>query len=156
MTFADINTWADFEGALEPLGKKAKGDAFEELTYWFFRLNEVHASQYDEVWRWSDVPERVKEALNLPDQDLGIDLLLQKGSEYHAVQCKYHTNRHANVTFREVATFLSVLESNDLISLGYICSSANGLSANFQKVSQNTKQVQRVLSRLNYSEHSKE
>lgn len=28
MTFADINTWADFEGALEPLGKKAKGDAF--------------------------------------------------------------------------------------------------------------------------------
>ena len=77
MTFTDINTWADFEGALEPLGKKAKGDAFEELTYWFFRLNEVHASQYDEVWRWSDVPERVKEALNLPDQDLGIDLLLQ-------------------------------------------------------------------------------
>jgi len=146
MIFADINTWADFEGALEPLGQKAKGDAFEELTYWFFRLNEVHASQYDEVWRWSDVPERVKEALNLPDQDLGIDLLLQKGSEYHAVQCKYHTNRHANVTFREVATFLSVLESNDLISLGYICSSANGLSANFQKVSQNTKQVQRVLS----------
>lgn len=146
MTFTDINSWADFEGALEPLGKKAKGDAFEELTYWFFRLNEVHASQYDKIWRWSDVPERVKEALNLPDQDLGIDLLLQKGSEYHAVQCKYHTNRHANVTFREVATFLSVLESNDLISLGYICSSANGLSANFRKVSQNTKQVQRVLS----------
>jgi len=46
MTFADINSWADFEGALEPLGKKAKGDAFEELTYWFFRLNEVHDEEF--------------------------------------------------------------------------------------------------------------
>ena len=116
------------------------------MTYWFFRLNEVHASQYDEVWRWSEVPERVKSALNLPGQDIGIDLLLQKGQEYHAVQCKYHTNRHANVTFREVATFLSVLESNKRIVLGYLCSSANGFSANFEKVNQHTKQVQRILS----------
>ena len=146
MTFATTNSWAEFEAALAPLGKKAKGDAFEELTYWFFRLNEVHASQYEEVWLWADVPQQVKEELNLPDQDLGIDLLLKKGKEYHAVQCKYHTNHHANVSFREVATFLSVLESNDRISLGYICSSANGMTANFEKVSKNTKQIQRILS----------
>ena len=95
---------------------------------------------------WADVPQQVKEELNLPDQDLGIDLLLKKGTEYHAVQCKYHTNHHANVSFREVATFLSVLESNDRISLGYICSSANGMTANFEKVGKNTKQIQRILS----------
>lgn len=53
MTFAAINSWAEFEAALAPLGKKAKGDAFEELTYWFFRLNEVHASQYEQVWLWA-------------------------------------------------------------------------------------------------------
>ena len=47
--FDQINSWADFESALLPLGKKAKGDAFEELTELFFRVNEVHASQYDEV-----------------------------------------------------------------------------------------------------------
>ena len=146
MTFDAINSWTEFEAALTPLGKKAKGDAFERLTYWFFLLNEVHASQYEEVWLWADVPQQVKEELNLPDQDLGIDLLLKKGTEYHAVQCKYHTNHHANVSFREVATFLSVLESNDRISLGYICSSANGMTANFEKVSKNTKQIQRILS----------
>ena len=146
MTFATTNSWAEFEASLAPLGKKAKGDAFERLTYWFFLLNEVHASQYEEVWLWADVPQQVKEELNLPDQDLGIDLLLKKGTEYHAVQCKYHTDHHANVSFREVATFLSVLESNDRISLGYICSSANGMTANFEKVSKNTKQIQRILS----------
>lgn len=146
MTIDAINSWTEFEAALAPLGKKAKGDAFERLTYWFFLLNEVHASQYEEVWLWADVPQQVKEELNLPDQDLGIDLLLKKGTEYHAVQCKYHTDHHANVSFREVATFLSVLESNDRISLGYICSSANGMTANFEKVSKNTKQIQRILS----------
>ena len=96
MTFATINSWAEFEAALAPLGKKAKGDAFEELTYWFFRLNEVHASQYEEVWLWADVPQQVKEELNLPDQDLGIDLLLKKGKDYQAVQCKYHPNHRPN------------------------------------------------------------
>ena len=144
--FNAINCWADFEGALAPLGKKAKGDAFEALTKWFFRLNEVHASQYDEVWLWAEVPERVKQSLNLPERDLGVDLLLRKGEEYHAVQCKYHTDRHSSVTFRQVSTFLSVLGRNDQITLGYICSSANGMSANLQKVTQNTKQIQRVLS----------
>ena len=145
-SFDGINCWGDFERALLPLSNKGKGDAFEVLVEWFFRLNEVHASQYDEVWRWADVPERVKQTLNLPDRDLGVDLLLKKGAEYHAVQCKYHSDRHSSVTFKQVATFLSVLEGNDFISMGYICSSANGMSANLRKVTENTKQIQGILS----------
>ena len=82
----------------------------------------------------SEVPSKVLEHLNLPAQDLGIDLIAKTGKEYHAIQCKYHSDKTSSVTFKEVSTFLSLLESNKKLTLGYICSSADVTSKNFQKI----------------------
>jgi superfamily II DNA or RNA helicase len=132
--YHSLNTWKDFEQALIPLNKKEKGNAFELLTKYYFQFDPAHRTFYDEVWLFNEVPSRHLEILGLPSQDLGIDLIARVGNEYHAIQCKYHSDKKESVTFREVATFLSLFESNSKISKGYICSSADLTSKNLDKV----------------------
>lgn len=92
----------------------------------------------------SEVPSIVLEHLELPSHDLGIDLIVKTGDEYHAIQCKYHSDKTSNVTFKEVSTFVSLLESTTKLTRGYICSSANNTSKNFQKLK--TKPISTLMS----------
>jgi predicted helicase len=132
--FHSLNSWKVFEQALIPLNKKEKGNAFELLTKYYFQIDPAHRTYYDDIWLFSEVPSKHLEKLGLPSQDLGIDLIARVGDEYHAIQCKYHTDKNESVTFREVATFLSLFESNSKITKGYICSSADLTSKNLDKV----------------------
>ena len=141
--FNNIYTWNDFTSALEILDKKEKGDAFELLTKLYFKLSPKY-SFYDEVWMLSEVPVSVIEELGIPSHDLGIDLIAKNGNEYHAIQCKYHSDKNQSVTFKEVSTFISLLESNAKFTQGYICSSADVTSRNYNKL--NTKPINLVLS----------
>jgi predicted helicase len=126
--------WEEFKSAIDLENNKVKGDTFELLTKLYFQINPEHRSLYDEVWMLTEVPLKVLEYLELPSHDLGIDLIARTGKEYHAIQCKYHSDRNSSITFKEVSTFLSLLESNKNLTLGYICSSADDTSKNFQKV----------------------
>jgi predicted helicase len=65
------------------------------------------------------------------------------GDEYHAIQCKYHQDNSQSVTFKEVSTFISLLESNTKITQGYICSTADITSRIFNKL--NTKPINLLL-----------
>jgi predicted helicase len=121
---------------------KEKGNAFEQLVYAYFKL-EPKYSFYDEVWPFSDVPSLVLEELKLPSQDIGIDLIAKMGDEYHAIQCKYHQDNSQSVTFKEVSTFISLLESNTKITQGYICSTADITSRILGKL--NTKPINLLL-----------
>lgn len=107
--FNDCNSWNDFQSKLLSLNKKEKGDAFELLTKLYFKINPVF-SFYEEVWLFDDVPTKELEYLDLPSHDLGIDLIAKQGNEYHAIQCKYHSDKTSSVTFKEVSTFISLLE----------------------------------------------
>ena len=64
--------------------------------------------------------------------------------EYHAIQCKYHSDKTKNVTRNELDGFLAVLQSRPSLNLGYICSSANGYSKNIEKSV--SKEIQYILS----------
>ncbi|MDA7580164.1 DEAD/DEAH box helicase family protein [Crocinitomicaceae bacterium] len=139
----ECNSWSDFQGRLEFLDNKKKGNAFELLTKLYFKINPVY-SFYDEVWLFDELPTKELEYLELPTQDLGIDLIAKYGNEYHAIQCKYHSNKTSSVTFKEVSTFISLLESNDKITQGYICSSADLTSRNFNKLK--TKPINLIMS----------
>jgi superfamily II DNA or RNA helicase len=141
--FENINHWDDFTSSLEQLNKKEKGDAFELLTKLYFKLSPKY-SFYDEVWMLSDVPTQVIEELGIPSHDLGIDLIAKSGHEYHAIQCKYHSDKKQSVTFKEVSTFISLLESTTKFTQGYICSSADFTSKNYNKLK--TKPINLVLS----------
>jgi superfamily II DNA or RNA helicase len=140
--FIDCNSWGDFQIKLNSLNKKEKGDAFELLTKLYFKINPVF-SFYDEVWMLSEVPQKTLEYLKIPSLDLGIDLIAKNGDEYHAIQCKFHSEIDSSVSFKEVATFISLLEGNKNFTQGYICSSANITSRNFEKIE--TKPITTIL-----------
>ena len=44
------SSWSDFQTQLQHLGKKAKGDAFEQLVHHYFKLSNKFSMLYDEVW----------------------------------------------------------------------------------------------------------
>jgi len=139
----NINCWEDFKSYAEGMpNTKSMGDAFEHLTYLYFKISPKY-SFYDEVYKMSEVPSKVLELLKIPQQDLGIDLIAKVGDEYHPIQCKYHTDKKRSVTFNEVSTFLTQLESNPNFNMGYIASTADTTSSNYDKL--NTKQVQKLL-----------
>ena len=133
-SFFDVPSWDDFEEKLTFLNNKKKGDYFERLTQYYFNLDPRLNSYYDSIWLLSELPEKERAYLGIPSQDLGIDLIAKKGEEYHAIQCKYHTDKNSSVTFNEVSTFISMLEGNPKLSRGYICSTATSTSKNLNKV----------------------
>jgi superfamily II DNA or RNA helicase len=125
------------------LSKKEKGDAFEYITKLYFKIDAKYQF-YDNIWLFSELPAKELEILGLPSQDLGIDIIAKSGDEYHAIQCKFHDDNSKSITFREVATFISLLESNPKLTQGYICSTADSTSHNFQKLK--TKPINLILS----------
>ena len=113
----NINCWNDFKSYTESLpNTKSMGDAFEQLTKLYFQINPLYESIYDNIWLIDEVPEKDLQYLELPRQDLGIDLIAKSGKEYHAIQCKYHSNKNASVTNKEVATFTSLLANKKKLS----------------------------------------
>ena len=130
-----INSWDDFKSYAEALpNTKSMGDAFEHLTKLYFQINPLYISMYDNVWLLEEVPSKILQYLEIPRQDLGIDLIAQCGSEYHAIQCKYHCNKDTSVNNKEVATFTSLLANKKKLNHGYICSTAIKTSTNYNKL----------------------
>ncbi|MCX6172579.1 MAG: DEAD/DEAH box helicase family protein [Flavobacterium sp.] len=137
------NHWIELKATLDGLAKKEMGNVFELLTKLYFIINPKY-SFYDNVWLLNEVPSAVLEHLELPTHDLGIDLIAQWGDEFHAIQCKYHSDYSTSVNFKEVATFISLLEGNAKFTQGYICSTADTTSRNLDKVK--TKRINHLLS----------
>ena len=131
--FDKVNNWDEFNQSLVHLNNKQKGDAFEFLTKLYFLIDHKY-DNYDNIWLLSEVPKKELEIIGLESRDLGIDLIAKKGNEYHAIQCKYHSDKNQNVTFREVSTFISLLGGYDKLTEGYICSSAVSTSKNYDDV----------------------
>ena len=140
--FKNINCWQDFVDKLSSLGNTEKGDAFELLTKCYFKIKPQY-NHYDEVWLLDEVPQNELDYLKITDDDFGIDLIAKDGKEYYAIQCKYHGNKNKNVTYTEVATFLSQVAANKRFTMGYLCSSGIDTSKNYQKVQK--KEIQEIL-----------
>ena len=131
--YSNINNWEEFNNSLVTLNSKQKGDAFESLTKLYFIIDHKYHN-YDNIWLFSDVPKKELEKIGLQPRDLGIDLIAKKGNEYHAIQCKYHSDKSQNVTLNEVSTFLTLLGGYDKLTEGYLCSSAVSTSKNYDDV----------------------
>ncbi len=132
--YSRINNWNDFNKILLSSSNKEKGDYFESLTKFYFKLNPVYKSKYQNVWLLEEVPQKILNTINIPRQDLGIDLILESDNEFHAVQCKYHSNKNQSITNKEISTFTSLLANKSLLTHGYICSTAIKTSKNYRKL----------------------
>ncbi len=121
---------------LDILTNKEKGNIFEFITKYYLIINPIYKTKFKEVWLLNEVPIKIKEYLNLPNNDEGIDLIAQtKDDEYWAIQCKYRTDEDSSITREDIATFLDI--SNNIcknISQKLVCTTANRQSYKFDKL----------------------
>lgn len=114
---------------------KEKGDIFELITKYYLLIDSVYRTKLQDVWLLNEVPNNVKEYLNLPDNDEGIDLIAKtKDDGYWAIQCKYRTNENSSIIRDDIATFLDI--SNNIcknISHKLVCTTADRQSYKFDK-----------------------
>jgi len=99
-------------------------------------INPTYRTKLKEVWLLKEVPIEVREYLNLPTNDEGIDLIAKtKDNEYWAIQCKYLANEDTSITREYISTFLDT--SNNIcknISEKLVCTTANRQSYKFEKL----------------------
>lgn len=123
-------SWQDFKAGLWPLDKKAKGDAFETLTYYYLLLHPEYQTKLSNIWFLRDVPRNVRKKLNLPGPDEGIDLVAKtKEGDYWAIQCKYREDESKSLTRKDLSTFTDLafgICRN--ISLALVCTTADRYS----------------------------
>lgn len=123
-------SWQSFKSALEPLTEKQKGHCFEVLTNLFLQLNPHYSTKIEHVWLLKNVPSNVREHLNLPKRDEGIDLVAEtKDREYWAIQCKYVQDEDKRLTRAIINSFTDLAFTVcKNISFALVCTTADRYS----------------------------
>lgn len=133
------NSWNDFGAGQRKLADKEKGDAFERLVQLYLQLEPRYAAQLKNVWLLTDVPLQVREILNLPEPDKGIDLIAEThAGEFWAIQAKYRDDQTSSLTWDELSTFTGLAFGVCRnIAFGLICSTTE----HFTQVLQNNERI---------------
>lgn len=84
------------------LDERDKGDRFEKLVQSFLRTDPEWTAKFDQVWTWTDWPERAGR------HDTGIDLVakLRESDQFAAIQCKFYA-ADSSVAKKDIDSFLS-------------------------------------------------
>ena len=124
------NNWQDFKSELSSLSQKQKGDSFEAVSKLFLELSPHYATKLSRVWLLKDVPVHIRNHLNLPHPDEGIDLVAEtKDKEYWAIQCKYLGDEDKRLTRAIINTFTDLAFTVcKNISFGLVCTTADRYS----------------------------
>ena len=139
----ESTSWTDLVSKLDSFGtnpeyKTLKGAVFERLTECLLRLDPVYKAQFRNVWHHSKLPIHVRDKLGLPHPEIGVDLVAEcNENTYCAVQCKFHQNPCANVSYSELSTFFGVTErpqTNAHLSMRLIVTSAENISKRVRTV----------------------
>lgn len=133
---SQYKNWQDLKSnMIDLISTKEKGDIFELITKYYLLIDPIYQTKLKKVWLLNEIPNDIKEYLNLPDNDEGIDLIANtKDDEFWAIQCKYRTNEDSSITRDDIATFLDI--SNNIcqnITHKLVCTTANRQSYKFDK-----------------------
>ena len=102
---SEIYSWTDFFSFANSLKEKEKGDLFECLTKQILVTKPEYNSILKNVWLFNDIPSGVRDKLNLPSRDEGIDLVTETiQGHYWAIQCKFK-GQNQSPTYKELSTF---------------------------------------------------
>jgi superfamily II DNA or RNA helicase len=103
-------SWQEFFEKITAISQgKDKGEPFERLTQLYLQTHPIYQSELDEVWLLKDVPETVRQSLNLPSIDEGIDLVARtRHNEYWAIQSKFRSNTNETLNRSQLGTFISL------------------------------------------------
>jgi predicted helicase len=106
---SEINSWDGFFKYANSLVNGEKGYLFETLTKHILTTKPEYSTILKNVWIQSEgIPSDIRERLNLPTTDEGIDLIAETFSgEFWAVQCKFKGKNEAP-TYKEISTFTNL------------------------------------------------
>lgn len=130
----DCKSWAELDKKLSKLTHSNKdaeaGEIFAIVVKLFFQTDPVYRTKISNVWLEKDVPTKLRNKINLPPTDEGIDLILEtKEKKVWSVQAKYRSDPDAMLKFtgeKSLSTFtsLSFFTCNE-ISHGLVCATIN-------------------------------
>ena len=120
--------------------QRGKGTAFERLVRQFLLTDPRHAERFDEVWMWSDWPERGAR----PDR--GIDLVAREREtgELCAVQCKFYDPDTGVITKGDVDSFLAESGTGEFTSRLFVSTTEHWNSAAEETLSRQAIPVSRI------------
>ncbi len=104
----NVKCMDDLYFAISKLKPKEKGDIFELITYYIFKLSPILNNKLQNIWLYNDIPIKIKRDLKLPDKDKGIDLLAIIDDEYYAIQSKFRQNKDSIVPWADLSTFFGL------------------------------------------------
>jgi len=120
----NCQSWTEFQSRVSALSDKQKGDAFELLVAFALKLHPLYKTKLEKVWHHSEVPSDVREHLQLPAKDKGIDIVARTfDGDYWTIQAKYRSDPASSLTFDELSTFaaLSFAVCRD-VAFALVCS----------------------------------
>jgi superfamily II DNA or RNA helicase len=110
MKWLNYTSMDDFNKLNKHLEPKQKGDNFELLCQYIFKIQPEYRNKTKNIWLYNEIPSNIKQKFKLPEQDKGIDLILETiDDDYFAIQCKYRSNQNKKVTWTELSTFVGQL-----------------------------------------------
>ena len=93
---------------LKQKNTKLKGDIFEEFCYRYMKI----CYGLKEIWYFKNIPEDVRNKLNLGKNDMGIDFVgIDFENKFYAIQAKYRKrkkNKKIGVTWKQLSTFYAL------------------------------------------------
>lgn len=108
----EIDNYENFKDEhLENVFKTIKGDILEYISKFVFESMGI----YKKVYMYHEASNVLKDTLNLPNRDEGIDLIcLITDNEYIGVQCKWRRQANNTIEKRYVAELYLALNSSNL------------------------------------------
>jgi predicted helicase len=102
--------WTAFWDRLVASGDAAhQGAAFERLTQLLLQTQPEYQSKLKHVWLLSEVPEKIRTKLRLPQLDEGIDLVAETHEgTFWAIQSKFRSERDGRLTRKDLDTFTAL------------------------------------------------
>src|SRR3954467_2155295 len=102
----DAPSCSDFWNSLLRLSKSQQGAAFERLTQLLLQTQPEYQSKLKHVWLLSEVPEKIRAKLRLPQLDEGIDLVAEAHEgTFWAIQSKFRSDIKGTLTRKKLDTF---------------------------------------------------
>lgn len=132
--FASVATWPDFVARQSMLPGEKRGLPFELVVRHYLRIAPIYRAKLKSAWLLAEVPAVVRERLNLPRPDEGIDLIAEThAGEYWAIQAKYRTDTDATLTHRELSAFTSLAFAVCReVSFGLVCTTTERVTDLFE------------------------
>ena len=105
----EAGNWPSWDRLVASKDAAQQGAAFERLTQLLLQTQPEYQSKLKHVWLLSEVPEKVRAKLRLPQLDEGIDLVAETHEgAFWAIQSKFRSDREGTLTRKKLDTFKSL------------------------------------------------